>query len=326
MNNDQLISLASLVIDTKYQTRVSMNECAIADYADAIRQAGGWPFPPIKVVKQVLVDGFHRIAAARQVIAAQDTPADLRRALQNIPCERVAVDLANNDISDLALQHALAANHAHGLRPSNADKRHAVELALDKWPDRSDREIAKLTGTSHTFASRVWGDLKVATLPPESQEVTLQKDPGKVATLPLAKQQASGSDGKEIEKVVRKANGKEVSSAAKLFMMMQKQHFSGHTGLPQSLDAMAEANGGKGGNYEIANESLNSFLRATKLMRDGGSDEHKPDRKEAAKKVRSIADQHRDKLVRAIDDYHRHEPNAKERDRLVKLVQGVELW
>lgn len=269
MNNDQLISLASLVTETKYQTRVSMNEDAIADYANAIMQKGGWPFPPIKVVRQVLVDGFHRIAAARRVISASDTPADLRRALQNIPCERVAVDPANKDISDLALQHALAANHGHGLRPSNADKRRAVELALNRWPDRSDREIAKLTGTSHTFASRVRGELQVATLPPESQEVTLQKDPVKVATLPLAKQRASGSDGKEIEKVVRKATCKEKPSAAKLFWLMQRQHFSGRNGLPQSLDAMAEANGGHGGQYEIANASLDTFLKATKLMRDG---------------------------------------------------------
>lgn len=47
---------------------------------------------------------------------------------------------------------------------------------------------------------------------------------------------------------------------------------------------------------------------------------------DAAKKVKSIADQHRDKLVRAIDDYHQHKPNARERDRLVNVVQGVSLW
>jgi Skp family chaperone for outer membrane proteins len=47
---------------------------------------------------------------------------------------------------------------------------------------------------------------------------------------------------------------------------------------------------------------------------------------EAAAKVKSIAHQHRDKLVRAIDDYHQHKPNAKERDRLVKVTQNVSLW
>jgi len=45
-----------------------------------------------------------------------------------------------------------------------------------------------------------------------------------------------------------------------------------------------------------------------------------------AKKAASIANQHRDKLVRAIDDYHELVPNSREREKLVKLVQGVELW
>jgi hypothetical protein len=45
-----------------------------------------------------------------------------------------------------------------------------------------------------------------------------------------------------------------------------------------------------------------------------------------AKKVKSLADQYRAKLVRAIDDYHYHKPNARERDRLVKVAQSVKLW
>ena len=50
------------------------------------------------------------------------------------------------------------------------------------------------------------------------------------------------------------------------------------------------------------------------------------DPKEMAKKAASIANQHRDKLVRAIDDYHQHIPNMKERDRLVKIAQSITLW
>ena len=248
-HHNNSVSLASIVIDKRFQTRVAMDQGAIADYADAIRQAGVWPFPPIKIVSQFLVDGFHRVEAAKRVAADQQTTVELRKSLQSVPCERVTVDISSDNVPDLALQHALAANHAHGLKPSNADKRRAVELALDRWPDKSDREIAKLTGTSHTFASTVRGELQVATLPRESETESAPNDPWEVETLPRAKQRACG-----------------------------------------------------------------------------GSDEHRPIPEEAAKKVRSIADQHRDKLVRAIDDYHVHKPNAKERDRLVKLVQGVALW
>lgn len=248
-HHNNSVSLASIVIDERFQTRAAMDQGAIEDYVDAIRVAGRWPFPPIRIVSQFLVDGFHRVKAAKRVAADSETAAELRKSLQSVPCERVTVDLTSDDVPDLALQHALAANHAHGLRPSNADKRRAVELALDRWPDRSDREIAKLTGTSHPFVGIVRGELALETLPLESETVFAPDDPKEVVTLPLAMQRASG-----------------------------------------------------------------------------GSEEHKPDPKDAAKKVKSIADQHRDKLVRAIDDYHQHKPNAKERDRLVKLVQGVDLW
>lgn len=47
---------------------------------------------------------------------------------------------------------------------------------------------------------------------------------------------------------------------------------------------------------------------------------------EQAKKIKSIATQHRNKLVVAIDDYHRVKPNYDERERLVKKVQSVDLW
>lgn len=50
------------------------------------------------------------------------------------------------------------------------------------------------------------------------------------------------------------------------------------------------------------------------------------DTADLAKKNRALAHAHRDKLARAICDYHALNPNRSEKDRLVKLVQGVELW
>ena len=43
-------------------------------------------------------------------------------------------------------------------------------------------------------------------------------------------------------------------------------------------------------------------------------------------KAKNLANQYRDKLARAICDYHELTPNRAERDRLVKVVQGVDLW
>ena len=57
---------------------------------------------------------------------------------------------------------------------------------------------------------------------------------------------------------------------------------------------------------------------------DDEESENDPD--DLAKKNKTLAHSYRDKLARAICDYHEVAPNRKERDRLVKLVQGVKLW
>lgn len=58
-----------------------------------------------------------------------------------------------------------------------------------------------------------------------------------------------------------------------------------------------------------------------------GTPEEPPDNGEAAqKKAKTLAHAYRDKLARAICDYHELKPNRSQRDRLVKLVQGVQLW
>jgi hypothetical protein len=51
-----------------------------------------------------------------------------------------------------------------------------------------------------------------------------------------------------------------------------------------------------------------------------------PDLAALAKKNKSLAHSYRDKLARAICDYHEVCPNRSERDRLVKIVQGIQLW
>lgn len=47
---------------------------------------------------------------------------------------------------------------------------------------------------------------------------------------------------------------------------------------------------------------------------------------EKAGRVNSIVTQHRDKMVRAIDDYHELKPNKRERNRLVVVAQSIVLW
>ena len=56
---------------------------------------------------------------------------------------------------------------------------------------------------------------------------------------------------------------------------------------------------------------------------EGGSQEPEPP---DPGKARTLAHKYRDSLARAVCDYHELKPNRAERDRIVKLVQGIELW
>lgn len=80
--------------------------------------------------------------------------------------------------------------------------------------------------------------------------------------------------------------------------------------------------------HEIATQIRKGIKRADELLGKSNGKKPKPATKpvDLAKKNRQLAHDYRDKLARAICDYHEVKPNRKERDRLVKLVQGVTLW
>ena len=95
------------------QTRAALNEDTVADYAEAMER--GDNFPPVTVFtdgeEYYLADGFHRV-----------------EALRRIGRKGVTVELRDGDYK-AALLYALKANSTHGLRRTNADKRHALEMA-----------------------------------------------------------------------------------------------------------------------------------------------------------------------------------------------------
>jgi len=122
----------SIRIDGRTQCRERINEETVAEYAEAMKAptASGWP--PIVVffdgTEYWLADGFHRLLAAQ------------RNGKKNIPA-----DVKQGTREDAAWA-ACAANQAHGLRRTNADKRKAVEMALKLHPEMSDQVIANHCG------------------------------------------------------------------------------------------------------------------------------------------------------------------------------------
>ena len=117
----QRVRIADL--DLSLQARAEMDAAAIEEYAEAMRN--GAQFPPISVrdigteaqPHKIVTDGMHRVKAAmlngEEEITAQLLPGTMQSAYLD----------------------ALKANATHGLRRTNADKRHALEMA---WAHRGE--------------------------------------------------------------------------------------------------------------------------------------------------------------------------------------------
>src|SRR5262249_8043073 len=129
-----MVPLARIPIDPGAQTRARVRARVIRDYAAAMTEQlaeGHLRFPPVILFTDGrdywLGDGFHRVLAAQKAglteIAAEVRPGTQRDALL----------------------FGIAANSAHGLSRTNADKRKAVAclLADAEWSQWSDREIAR---------------------------------------------------------------------------------------------------------------------------------------------------------------------------------------
>jgi cell division protein FtsB len=90
-----------------------------------------------------LADGFHRVAAWSS-IGRVEVPAEIRQGDRR-----------------RAILHSVAANSAHGLRRTNADKRRAVTTLLEdeEWGQWSNREIARRCAVSDPFVAKMREEL-----------------------------------------------------------------------------------------------------------------------------------------------------------------------
>lgn len=139
------IRLEHIAFDAGTQIREAISEQVVADYAE--RMADGVEFPPVVLfadgccrtdgsVIYYLADGFHRACAA------------VRNQFVDIPAEVRA------GTKDDALWFALGANKANGHRMTDGDKRHAINLALLAWPNRSANQLADQIGVSQSSVQR----------------------------------------------------------------------------------------------------------------------------------------------------------------------------
>jgi hypothetical protein len=161
-----------LALDGSPQVRLCrLDEATVERYADAVRK--GEKLPPGVVFagpedgRLYLADGRHRVEGG---ISAGKNGADF--------------EVRQGTYRD-ALAYALAANDAHGLPRTDADKRNAVEIALkdEEWGKWSDNAVARLCAVSQPFVGKVRASLKTAVSETAPTRRTYRTKHGTVATM-----------------------------------------------------------------------------------------------------------------------------------------------
>jgi len=130
MTATKTIPLATLTLDARLQPRAEMDEDTIRAYADDMEK--GDVFPPIRVIGEWLVDGWHRVAAVKR-LGEHDFPA-------------IVTAGTFEDAEDFTF----TVNRYHGLRRNQADLQAAIKRALltERWVQRADTWIAQTIGCS----------------------------------------------------------------------------------------------------------------------------------------------------------------------------------
>ena len=135
----EVLAIKEIVTDAGTQVRAEINETTVEEYAEHL--ATGGTFPPITAFRDedstYLADGFHRLRAHERA-GHTEIDAEVRPGTR-----------------EDALWYALGANGGHGLRLTGPDKKHAIELALEAWPDLSQTRIANQIGCSHQYVGKV---------------------------------------------------------------------------------------------------------------------------------------------------------------------------
>ncbi len=178
----QEISLEQIDLYGGTQARAQTSEDAIDSYGEAMNQ--GTIFPPIALyfdgATYWLADGFHRYLAAKRI----------RR-------KAIAAEVQAGGRVD-ALRHALGANVTNGVHRNQADKRNAVEIALEEWPDRANPVIAEICRVSVEFVRTTRGQLtKSGQLAPATTVVGRDGKayPAQVEREPRGKSEGASRDG-----------------------------------------------------------------------------------------------------------------------------------
>jgi uncharacterized ParB-like nuclease family protein len=175
-----LIKIADIDLERSIQVRAKIDTRTVNEYTEHMA-AKKPPLPPIVLFgpdsrgKYYLSEGWHRLEAHKKAGRAS-----------------IQATIREGGWKD-ALEHALGSNAQHGLRRSNADKRHAVKLALIHWVEwsnnlvsnkcnvdegtvRNVRSDMESTSEIPKLNTRIGADGKTRSVPPKDPPVATQAD------------------------------------------------------------------------------------------------------------------------------------------------------
>jgi hypothetical protein len=177
----QEIPLDKINIFGGTQARLKTTDDAVESYADEMMR--GAVFPPVNVyfdgTTYWLADGFHRFLATKRNGAAA-----------------IAADVQPGGRTE-ALRHALGANSTNGVYRTNGDKRNAVEIALEEWPEQANPVLAEICKVSVELVRNCRQQLQRAGRIPEVITVTGRDGknyPGAIERQPRGKSEAPSSE------------------------------------------------------------------------------------------------------------------------------------
>ncbi len=133
------IKLSEINIDSGTQVRVELNQSTVDRYAE--RMQDGQPFPDVIVfsdgVNYYLADGFHRFFASKKAGRTE-----------------IISELHQGTLDD-AVWYALGGNKRNGLPMEDTDIQKSIKIALERFPQKSTRQIAEQIGCSFQYVNKI---------------------------------------------------------------------------------------------------------------------------------------------------------------------------
>lgn len=176
----KVLSVDELVLDGGTQSRAAISEVTVEEYVEVLVAADGkWPFPNLDVFhdgsRYLVAEGFHRTLSA------------IQHGRSSIPCN------VHQGTAWAAFLFGIKANQTHGLRPTQADKRHSIEKLLDNELKLTQKQIADIVGVTRRTVNSIVAERKT-----ENEKISHSEDisdRGNPGGEPSSSQKAPASTG-----------------------------------------------------------------------------------------------------------------------------------